>query len=322
MVGAEMSTKLAALTLAELGLSARRRSTSCTSMPHARLLEAAQAAQRKLQPPGGRACRRLQRFVVTDRMGLAAVVDGVPAASPVRSGGAGDHGARADADRVDAQRVRATRSRPAGIEAITEQEVRARVKRDLRRPRRSKVIDAYRALHARRASRPTCTRRIIGGRRTGTTPSTQATRKAALNAAPAFLYWFTWQTPILDGRPRAFHCSELPFVFDNTDRCAAMTGGTDEARALAASGQRRLDRLRAHAATRTIPGLPAWPTFDPANGPGDGVRQHLRREERSRPGGAPGHHVGHVGPRSGGRSRRVQVEALDRGLSAAEGDRR
>jgi para-nitrobenzyl esterase len=61
----------------------------------------------------------------------------------------------------------------------------------------------------------------------------QAKRKAAQGGAPAYLYWFTWQTPILSGRPRAFHCSEIAFVFDNTDRCETMTGGTAEARALA-----------------------------------------------------------------------------------------
>jgi para-nitrobenzyl esterase len=61
----------------------------------------------------------------------------------------------------------------------------------------------------------------------------QATAKAAQRGAPAYLYWFTWQTPILNGRPRAFHCSEIAFAFDNTDRCEAMTGGGGDARALA-----------------------------------------------------------------------------------------
>lgn len=46
------------------------------------------------------------------------------------------------------------------------------------------------------------------------------------------MYLFAWQTPVLDGRPRAFHCSELPFCFNNTDRAAAMTGGSAEAREL------------------------------------------------------------------------------------------
>jgi para-nitrobenzyl esterase len=61
----------------------------------------------------------------------------------------------------------------------------------------------------------------------------QAKLKAAQGRAPAYLYWFTWQTPILSGRPRAFHCAEIAFVFDNTDRCETMTGGGAEARTLA-----------------------------------------------------------------------------------------
>jgi carboxylesterase type B len=94
----------------------------------------------------------------------------------------------------------------------------------------------------------------------------QAERKTALGAAPAYLYWFTWQTPVLDGRPRAFHCSELPFVFDNTDRCAAMTGGTPEARALRA---RISDAWIAFArkGDPNHPSLPKWPVFSPDKGP-------------------------------------------------------
>jgi para-nitrobenzyl esterase len=62
----------------------------------------------------------------------------------------------------------------------------------------------------------------------------QASAKSALGKAPAYLYWFTWRTPIFNGRPRAFHCAEIPFVFDNTDRCENMTGGGADARSLAA----------------------------------------------------------------------------------------
>ena len=76
------------------------------------------------------------------------------------------------------------------------------------------------------------------------------------------MYQFRWQTPILDGRPRAFHCIDLPFVFDNTDRCAAMTGGGADARALAANVS---DAWIAFARTGQ-PGLPSWPAFTPENG--------------------------------------------------------
>lgn len=57
--------------------------------------------------------------------------------------------------------------------------------------------------------------------------------KHELNAAPAYAYYFTWQTPILDGIPGAWHTAELQFCFDNTKRCAQGTGNTPEAQALA-----------------------------------------------------------------------------------------
>jgi para-nitrobenzyl esterase len=57
--------------------------------------------------------------------------------------------------------------------------------------------------------------------------------KHELNAAPAYAYYFTWQTPILDGIPGAWHTSDLQFCFDNTKRCEQGTGNTPEAQALA-----------------------------------------------------------------------------------------
>ncbi|HEY2464125.1 MAG TPA: carboxylesterase/lipase family protein [Steroidobacteraceae bacterium] len=88
----------------------------------------------------------------------------------------------------------------------------------------------------------------------------QAKLKAEQGRAPAYLYWFTWQTPILSGRPRAFHCAEIAFVFDNTERCETMTGGGAEARTLAG---KMCDAWIQFAKTgnpnhRT---LPHWPAF-------------------------------------------------------------
>ncbi len=68
-------------------------------------------------------------------------------------------------------------------------------------------------------------------------PRTTAIQQAILRSrharAPTFLYWFGWKTPIWDGAPLAFHCSELPFTFMNTDRCANVTGGGPRPYALA-----------------------------------------------------------------------------------------
>jgi para-nitrobenzyl esterase len=90
----------------------------------------------------------------------------------------------------------------------------------------------------------------------------QCTAKAALGKAPAYLYWFTWQTPILDGRPRAFHCAEIAFAFNNTDRCENMTGGGEDARALAANVSDAWIYF-ARTGNPSHPGIPKWTAFSP-----------------------------------------------------------
>jgi para-nitrobenzyl esterase len=57
--------------------------------------------------------------------------------------------------------------------------------------------------------------------------------KHAIGGAPAYQYWFTWQSPQLDGIAGAWHTSELAFCFDNTKRCEQGTGNTPQAQALA-----------------------------------------------------------------------------------------
>jgi para-nitrobenzyl esterase len=85
--------------------------------------------------------------------------------------------------------------------------------------------------------------------------------KYALKAAAAYAYYFTWQTPILDGLPGAWHTAELQFCFDNTKRCEQGTGNTPEAQALA---KKMASSWAAFAATGKpiIPGL-RWERTDP-----------------------------------------------------------
>ena len=93
----------------------------------------------------------------------------------------------------------------------------------------------------------------------------QATAKAAQDAAPVYVYLFAWNTPVLDGRIRSYHCAELPFVFDNTDRCDQATGGGETARALAAKVSEAWIRF-ARTGNPNHSGLPEWPAFTAANG--------------------------------------------------------
>lgn len=88
----------------------------------------------------------------------------------------------------------------------------------------------------------------------------QARRKADQQGAPVYLYMFSWHTPVLDGRPRSFHCSEIPFVFANTARCENYTGGTKAASTLAATMARAWINF-ARTGNPNHAGLPEWPSF-------------------------------------------------------------
>ena len=78
--------------------------------------------------------------------------------------------------------------------------------------------------------------------------------------APVYMYWFGWKTPVLDGRPLAYHCQDLAFWFDNIDLAAQATGGTDDARDLAAKMSGALVAF-AKTGNPNHPGLPDWPAY-------------------------------------------------------------
>ncbi|WP_116105235.1 carboxylesterase/lipase family protein [Lewinella sp. IMCC34191] len=94
----------------------------------------------------------------------------------------------------------------------------------------------------------------------------QANEKSSLKGgAPVYMYLFTWQSPVLDGKYKALHCMEIPFVFDNIDRCDQMTGGGPEAHALAKDVSRAWINF-AHSGDPNHDGLPEWPTYNANEG--------------------------------------------------------
>jgi para-nitrobenzyl esterase len=84
--------------------------------------------------------------------------------------------------------------------------------------------------------------------------------KHAQAGAPVYQYWFTWQSPMLDGQCGAWHTAELAFCFDNTKRCEQGTGNTPEAQALA----RKMSTAWANFARTGNPSQPglAWSPSD------------------------------------------------------------
>ena len=89
----------------------------------------------------------------------------------------------------------------------------------------------------------------------------QAALKCRQGAAPAYVYMFCWESPIMDGILRSTHCMEIPFVFNNATLHASMTGGTKEAVALAS----KMSRCWANFARTGNPnaeGVPEWEPFN------------------------------------------------------------
>lgn len=252
------TAKLAAAVLEELSIS-RADVGKLRDVPVDRLLAAAQAAQRKLSPPpsGPPDFRRMARS-----MGWSPCVDGKIIPSQTFDPQAPELSA-------DVPLIVGTvlnefvngMDHPDAFSMIGQQ-LSERVEQRYKGHGKD-VIDVFRQGHPK--ARPFELYSIIMASSVRGNAVKQAGLKAAQGKGPAYLYWFTWQTPVLDGRPMAFHCSELSFCFDNTDRCEAMTGGGPRARAL---GARMSDAWLAFARTGdpNHAGLLRWAPYDAAHG--------------------------------------------------------
>jgi len=89
----------------------------------------------------------------------------------------------------------------------------------------------------------------------------EAERKATQAQAPVYQYYFTWRSPVREGKLRSFHTVEIPFVFDNVDAARSMTGSGKDRYELAT---RMSTAWVAFARTGdpNHPGLPNWAPYD------------------------------------------------------------
>ena len=93
---------------------------------------------------------------------------------------------------------------------------------------------------------------------------TIAERKMALGKAPAYLYRFDWETPILGGKLISPHGLEMPFVFDNVEGGGVgLTGGGEEAQNLASKlSETWIAFAQTGNPNSPKSGLPLWEPYD------------------------------------------------------------
>lgn len=93
----------------------------------------------------------------------------------------------------------------------------------------------------------------------------QAGLKSRQGGAPVYMYMFAWESPVLDGILRSTHCMEIPFVFNNADVHASMTGGGTGAMKLAdVMSQSWINFART--GDPNTEKLPEWPTYNCSEG--------------------------------------------------------
>lgn len=251
----DRSAALSAAVLAELGLS-RDSLAKIHELPNETIIQAALQAQRKMAAAGG---ARGGRGGPGGIGGWGPVVDGKvlprnsfdPDASPLSANVPMIIGT------VLNEMANAVQMGDATVDAWPMDEVKRRLTVQ-HGDKSDQIVQTFQQMHPSATPFEIYSRISAMGARLNAL--TQAERKAAQASAPAYVYWFQWQTPILDGRGRAFHCSELPFVFYNTERCATMTGNGPEALDLAG---RVSDAWVSFARTGNPnhPGLPNWPAY-------------------------------------------------------------
>ena len=98
------------------------------------------------------------------------------------------------------------------------------------------------------------------------TPAIKTARlKADQNGGAVYNYMFAWDTPLDGGFAMSYHCSELPFVFNNTSMSKASAVGGKQAEKLADCMSAAWINF-AKNGNPNHPGIPYWPAFTRENG--------------------------------------------------------
>ncbi len=129
-----------------------------------------------------------------------------------------------------------------------------------------RIIALYRSKQPGRDNIDLFLRMETDNSRFRTAVDTQAERKGAQRGAPVYLYRFEYYSPVRQGRLKAMHCMEIPFVFDNLEAGKIYTG-------ISPAAQRLADRMSAawvafaRTGNPTHKGIPQWPAFDSTRRP-------------------------------------------------------
>ena len=247
---AERAAKLADAVLKELGLG-RGQLDQLQSLPFARLIAAIGPARSKVGPP---------LLPLFDRYDFGPVVDGIvvpnhpfdpaaPSASrdvPVLVGGVKDEMA-----------IYLAPEQEVWERTLSEEGMRTRVAK-VAGNATDRIVDLYRKLYpsANPADRLISTLTDSNFR---IRSWILAERKAAQSAAPIWLYSFDWETPVFEGKLKAYHALDVPFVFNTID----VVGATDRG-AVARDLAGRMSATWAafaRSGNPDNPSIPSWPSY-------------------------------------------------------------
>jgi para-nitrobenzyl esterase len=89
----------------------------------------------------------------------------------------------------------------------------------------------------------------------------QAERRAALNAAPVYKYYFDWYSPVAGGNLRSMHTMEIPFFFDDVKTAVSLIGDGVELQGMADQISGAVVAF-AKNGNPNRNGLPYWAPFD------------------------------------------------------------